>query len=197
MDTNLENDLVEQIQSEAETQANNMVQMANTASEALADPAVTAFNALKTTSEEDVVRALQNKATIEVATTNEDVRNKMEDNAKAIIDNHLTVTKNEAEAKNEQSFWNRNKSAVKMYGYSENDPRPNWQTALMKVGSNIWFVIYWIIATVTVCPLSVFFDVFRAIFKKGWLAMVVAVVVYLAIVIGVPWIGTIIAKFNK
>ena len=68
---------------------------------------------------------------------------------------------------------------------------------MMKAGSNIWFVIYWIIATVTVCPLSVFFDVFKAIFKKGWLAMVVAVVVYLAIVIGVPWLGTIISKFNK
>jgi len=196
METNVENDIVQQIEQEAQDQANNIVQMATAASEALADPAVSAFNALKMTSEEDVVRALQNKATIEVATTDEEVQGRMKDNAAKIIDNHLNVTKNEAEAKNEQSFWKRNKSAVKMYGYSDDDPRPNWQTAMMKFGSNIWFIVYWIVATVTVCPLSVFFDVFKAIFKKGWLAMIVAVIAYLAIVVGIPWLGTIIAKIK-
>ena len=80
----------------------------------------------------------------------------------------------------------KNKSAVKMYGYDKEDPRPNWQTAMMKFGSNLWFVIYWIIATFTVCPLSVFFDVFRAIFKKGWLAMIVAIFTYLVITVGIP-----------
>lgn len=150
------------------------------------NPAIATFKVLESTSTDRVITALQNKKTLEIAATDEDVSKRMETNAKVLIDNQLSETENKAAAKNEKSFWERNKSAVKMYGYSEENPRPNWQTALMKTGSNVWFVIYYIIATLTVCPLSVFFDVFKAIFKKGWVAMVVAILLYLLLTFGPP-----------
>lgn len=159
------------------------------------NPAIATFKTLKETSHEEVITALQNKKTIEIAATDKEVAKKMDDNAKKLIDNQLEATENEAVTKNQESFSRRHKTATKMYGYPDDgDPRPKWQTTMMKVGADFWFIVYFIVATVTVCPLSVFFDVFKAIFKKGWLAMVVAIITYLVITIALPLIAIYVPK---
>ena len=63
---------------------------------------VDTFKALSTSTPEEVVNALQNKAAIEIATNDEEVKEKMDENAKKIINTHLNTTKNDTEAKNEK-----------------------------------------------------------------------------------------------
>lgn len=162
------------------------------------NPALATFKTLRETSHEEVVTALQNKKTLEVATTDKEISKKMDDNAKKLIDNQLEETENNAITRNQESFSKRHRTATRMYGYPEDgDPRPKWQTTMMRIGADCWFVVYFIIATFTVCPLSVFFDVFRAIFKKGWLAMVVSIIVYLAIAVGIPLLASYIPTLRQ
>jgi hypothetical protein len=81
-----------------------------------------------------------------------------------------------------------------MYGFKEE--RPLWQQKMMVVGAAVWFVIYFIVASFTVCPLEVFFDVFKNIFKKGWLSMLMAIIVYLVIVVGIPLLTTYLSGIS-
>ena len=152
------------------------------------------FNALKSTEVTDVVRAVQNKKTMELAEKDQSVMAQMEENAKHAIGDSMKVVSNESAVRLNKSHFDRHKSASKMYGFTEE--RPIWQQKMMVVGSSIWFVIYFIIASVTVCPLSVFFDVFKNIFKKGWLTMIVAGILYLTIVVGIPLLTHYLSVIN-
>jgi uncharacterized BrkB/YihY/UPF0761 family membrane protein len=96
----------------------------------------------------------------------------------------MKVVANETATKVNESHFDLHKAASKMYGFKE--ARPLWQQKMMVFGSAIWFIIYFIIATFTVCPISVFCDVFKNIFKKAWLAIIVSILVYLAIIVGIP-----------
>lgn len=149
------------------------------------------FNALKETKVLDVVRAVQNKKTLQLAETDEAVIAQMEENAKHSIDDSMKVVANESATKVNESHFDLHKTASKMYGFKE--ARPLWQQKLMVFGAAIWFIIYFIIASVTVCPISVFCDVFNNIFKKAWIAVIVSVVVYLALFVGIPLITGITA----
>lgn len=153
--------------------------------------AVEEFNTLKETKVIDVVRAVQNKKTMELAETDENVQAQMEENAKHSIDDSMKVVANESATRVNESHFDLHKTASKMYGFKE--ARPLWQQKMMVVGSAIWFIIYFIIASVTVCPISVFCDVFNNIFKKAWVAIFVSIFVYLAIFVGIPLITGITA----
>lgn len=142
------------------------------------------FNTLKETQVIDVVRAVQNQKTIALAETDEEVQAQLEQNAKQSINDSMKVVTNESASRVNESHFDLHKTASKMYGFKE--ARPLWQQKMMVVGAAIWFVIYFIIASLTVCPISVFSDVFNNIFKKAWLGVVVSMVVYLAMVVGIP-----------
>lgn len=142
------------------------------------------FNALKDEKIVDVVRAVQNKKALDLTEKDETIKAQIDENAKQFIGSSMQVVANETTTQVNKSYFELHKSANKMYGFKEE--RPRWQQKMMVFGNSIWFVIYFIIATFTVCPLSVFFDVFRNIFKKGWLSMIVSILVYLAITFGIP-----------
>lgn len=152
------------------------------------------FNALKNASATDMVKALQNQKTLELAKNDEDTKNQIEQNARHGLQNALKEVSNESDAKVNKAHFELHKSASKMYGFKEE--RPMWQQRMMVVGSSIWFIVYFIVASLTVCPLTVFFDVFKNIFKKGWLAMVVAILVYALIVVGIPLLTSFLSGTN-
>lgn len=159
------------------------------------DHAVETFQELKGTRATDVVRAMQNKRAMEIAEGDEDVRRKIDESAKRVIDNSTQVVRNESEADVTHSHFILHKTAIQMYGF--NEERPLWQQKMMQIGSAVWFVVYFIIASITVCPLSVFFDVFKNIFKRGWLAMIVTIIAYLCVVVGIPLLTSFGGKFYK
>ena len=167
-------DIVEDIQEDIKETTEN----------AVVSKGVEEFNTLKETQATDVVRAVQNKKTMELIETDESVKGKVEENAKHVIEDSMKVVANESKERLNKSHFDLHKTASKMYGFKEE--RPLWQQKMMVIGSSIWFVIYFIIASFTVCPLQVFFDVLHNIFKKGWLTMIIAIIMYLAVFGGLP-----------
>lgn len=154
--------------------------------------AIEQFNALKETKVVDVVRAVQNKQALELAEQDDTVKNQIAESAKQSIDNSMEVVANENASQLNKSYFERYQTASKMYGFKEE--RPKWQQKMMVVGSSIWFVIYFVLASVTVCPLSVFFDVFKNIFKKGWLSFIISIIAYLFLTIGLPLLTNLVGK---
>lgn len=142
------------------------------------------FKELKHTEVSDVVKAFQNHKTMQLIQENEEIKSSVEESSRDVIKSTIEVVKNENKEKVTESHHNLNKTACDMYGFKT--ARPMWQQKLMVWGASFWFVIYFIIASITVCPLRVFFDVFKNIFKHAWLAGLVAGLIYLAITVGIP-----------
>lgn len=143
--------------------------------------AVTNFKTLSETDTSKVVQAVTNQTTLTLVEQDEEVAKKVEDTAKKIIDSHIAEQNNRAQ-------FDVNKNACEIYGVEKSVPA--WQQNMMKLGAGFWFVVYFIIATVTIAPISTFTFKLVNVFKKTWIAIVVAVLAYLFIVFGIPFLAT-------
>jgi hypothetical protein len=63
---------------------------------------------------------------------------------------------------------------------------------MMKAGSAFWFIIYFIFASLTVAPITIFVKGLVGVIKQVWLAVVVAIVFYLVVAVGIPYLITLI-----
>lgn len=142
--------------------------------------AVVNFKALSETDTSKVVQAVTNQATLTLVEQDEQVTKKVEDTAKRIIDSHIAEQSDKAQ-------FDVNKNACEIYGVEKTVP--SWQQNLMKAGAGFWFVVYFIIATVTIAPISTFTFKLVNVFKKTWIAIAVAVITYLFIVLGIPFLA--------
>lgn len=149
--------------------------------------AVSAFNALKSTDTAEVVQALQNKEVVSMANTDEQVREKIKENAKEIISTHTDTIAKDTKRVNQEANFKVNQFACEIYGVDESCPI--WQQKLMKMGSSFWFLIYWIIASVTIVPIHIFIKMLGKIVKKNFVSWLLAVLFYMIVVgliVGTP-----------
>lgn len=142
------------------------------------------FSSLKNTNANEMINAVTNKTTLDLVTNDEETKKKIVEHSKQQINNEIEINNNKAESDKIETKFKCNKEACKTYGVV--DAVPLWQQRMMVVGYSIWFVIYFIVATFTIAPISIFAQKLTNIFVKSWLSILVAVVLYLAVVIGIP-----------
>lgn len=132
----------------------------------------------------ETIQALQNKEIFSTVKDDEQVKQQLKDNAKKIISTQTDTITTKVRTDNLRAKFDANKDACQVYGVSESCQM--WKQKLMTFGSNIWFCIYFIIASFTVAPISIFSNMLSNVFKKGWIALLVGIILYLFIAIGVP-----------
>jgi len=142
------------------------------------------FDKLAHTDTEKVLNAVTNQTALELIKTDANVALQVETQAKEQIGTHLEIQKIKTIQKKTEATFDTRKNACRVYGVE--DSVPAWQQKLMAIGSGVWFVIYFIIASVTIAPISTFALKLNVIFKKTWIAIVVAVIVYLLIAVVTP-----------
>lgn len=86
----------------------------------------------------------------------------------------------------QKAAYDANAEACTNFGISKDVPL--WQIKMMVFGSAIWFVIYYIVAMFTICPISVFTKGLNTFIKNTWIALLVAALLYAFIAIGLPLI---------
>ena len=156
------------------------------------DESVQQFNALKNATTGEMVTALKNKEILNIFETDDDVKKEITESAKQDIHDNIDINKQDTKNKKAKKKFEGNKEACKIYGVE--DTVPLWQQALMSVGSAFWFIIYFIVATVTIAPISTFTMKLNTIFKKMWVSIVLAVVIYVAVVLTLPILMSILGK---
>lgn len=129
-----------------------------------------------------IVATIQNK---------EEVQERVLNQAEKSIDNELKSLEQENIQRLQKTTYDANKEACSNYGI--NNDVPLWQINLMRMGSAVWFVIYWIVASLIICPINVFCKGLKAFIKQGWLVLIIGVILYLVIAVGVPFLITILA----
>jgi len=149
------------------------------------------LDALKTEPKEDVdsevkrlVQALHSQAIVSSVENSEEFQSKFIHQAKKSIDNELESLDQENIKRRQQTTYDSNAEACRNYGI--NADVPLWQIRLMRFGSGMWFVVYWIFATVTIAPISIFFKGIQSFIKSSWLVFIFALLSYLVIVVGIP-----------
>lgn len=142
----------------------------------------------------EIIRDLHNTAIIAQVQNDEETKQKFLDQAKDSVENELETLKQENINSRQQATYNANEEACKNYGVDKSVPL--WQIRLMKFGSGLWFIVYWIFATVTICPVSVFFKGIKTFIKQTWLVFVLALLAYLLIVVGIPLIIALLKKYG-
>ena len=138
--------------------------------------AMQVFKTLAETDHEKVLTAVTNKRTIDLIETDAETAQAVDEVAKKNITTHMETQKLKTQKKLDDAVFDSAKNACRVYGVESTVPR--WQQTLMRVGSSFWFVIYFIIASVSIAPISTFALKLSVIFKKMWVAIVVAVLVY-------------------
>ena len=135
-------------------------------------------------SPDKIIKAMHNTSVVHVATTDENVQKQFMDQAKKTVANELGAIDQENVDHRQKATYNANADACKNYGIEESVPL--WEIKLMRAGSAFWFILYFLFASVTICPVSVFAKGIRAFIKSTWLAVVFAIICYLLIVAGLP-----------
>lgn len=131
-----------------------------------------------------MIKEIHDAAVMAQVQHDEETKNKFMEQAKNSVDNALETINQENIDRRQKTTYDANKEACNNYGVEQSVPL--WQIKLMKIGSGVWFVIYWIFATLTICPINVFFKGIRSFVKTTWVVIVFAVLCYLIIVVGIP-----------
>lgn len=144
-----------------------------------------AFNVVeekKDTSE--VIEKLQQEALLHAVKTDKATQEKLLDNAKKSAENEFYAMEQKTIAKKQEATYNANEEACRNYGIDK--AVALWQIKLMKIGSAIWFILYFIIATFTIAPIMVFFKGIKSFIKQTWLAVIFALLLYLILSVVIP-----------
>lgn len=133
-----------------------------------------------------IVKEIHKQAVLKVVSEDKDVQNEILEKAKNAVKSEFDSIEQEAIGKRQQKTYDANEEACKNYGIDK--AVPLWQIRMMRVGSNVWFVIYFIIATFTITPINIFFKGIKSFIKQTWLAIIFSVFTYLLITVGIPLI---------
>jgi hypothetical protein len=131
-----------------------------------------------------IVKELHDKAMLKKVMENPEIKERIFSVAENTIDNEIGIIGNTSKKRHQDSSYRLNQEACENYGVDESVP--NWQQRMMVIGSSFWFVIYWIFASFSIAPVSVFNRGLKTFLKRNWITIPVAILCYLIIVVGVP-----------
>lgn len=136
------------------------------------------------TSVENLIEEVHKSAVINEVRTNKEIQGKFVNQARKSVGDVLHSIDQNIAAKKQKSTFDANKEACLMYGIDEQVP--SWQIILMKFGYSLWFIVYFIFATITIVPINIFFKGISTFIKNNIIVFIMAVLCYLTIVIGIP-----------
>lgn len=120
----------------------------------------------------------------------DDVRSRLLDTANDIINNKLDEKQNDSERDKKRAALENNKDACDLYGIDEKTV-PIWVVKAAKIVQNFWYIVWIIIGFVTTAPVVFLSKKLSVVFKRTWVAVLLAITIYLAAVL-VPLIINII-----
>lgn len=122
------------------------------------------------------------QAVINRVATDEGVQQELLDSAGTVIGNKLNAIKARADQEDKETHFNNKKGACECFGYNETTTE-KWAVNLMNIWHNIMTAIWIGIGFFTFAPVTFVAKKIVVIFKKSWLAVLIAILSYLAVVL--------------
>ena len=111
------------------------------------------------------------------------------ESARKLVSSDLATRELLQKREEQNAHFKVNEEACEDFGVAKSAPQ--WQVKMMKFGSSFWFVIWYLVAFVTVAPVSRFDRALRTFVKAHWLSIVISALVWIAILTSVIWIPLI------
>ena len=129
-------------------------------------------------------------AIVHKITNDDDVKSRLLDTANDIINNKLDEKHNDSERDKKRAALENNKDACDLYGIDEKTV-PIWVVKAAKIVQDFWYIVWIIIGFATTAPVVFLSKKLSVVFKRTWVAVLLAITIYLAAVL-VPLIINII-----
>lgn len=133
-----------------------------------------------------------NQAVITKIAESDDVKSDLLNTAEKVIKNQTDAISSDAEAASKKAHFNNKKGACECFGYNE-ETTEKWAVNVMNVWHNVMTAIWMFIGFFTFAPITFVAKKISVIFKKTWLAVLFAIIIYLAVVF-IPIIITLVQE---
>ena len=134
-------------------------------------------------------------AIIHKIVNDDDVKSRLLDTANDIINNKLDEKQNDSERDKKRAALENNKDACDLYGIDEKTV-PIWVVKAAKIVQNFWYIVWIIIGFATTAPVVFLSKKLSVVFKRTWVAVLLAIIIYLAAVLA-PLIINIIKQNGR
>ena len=121
-------------------------------------------------------------AIIHKITNDDDVKSRLLDTANDIINNKLDEKQNDSERDKKRAALENNKDACDLYGIDEKTV-PIWVVKAAKIVQDFWYIVWIIIGFATTAPVVFLSKKLAVVFKRTWVAVLLAIIIYLAAVL--------------
>ena len=126
---------------------------------------------------------------------NKRIQKKVLSNAEEKLYNEIEVSKNKQELRLQDATYKANEFAANIYGIDSG--RPKWQLALARGGANVFFMIWFIISSLTFTPIMFFLTMIGVQVKKSGLKWFFTILIYIAMLVGIWMIVVSIAGWDN
>lgn len=148
--------------------------------------------AVKEVNADEVINSAFNSALINKIGQSAELKEDLMSSAERVIKNKVGKIDSDAERESKKAYFNNKKDACECFGYTE-ETTEKWAVNAMNVWHNIMTAIWIVFGCITFAPITFVARKIKAIFKQTWLAVLLAVIIYLLVVL-VPIIITYIPK---
>lgn len=116
----------------------------------------------------------------------EDVQKRFLQTGEKVVNTNLSAIENEAEAGEKEAILKNNKDACDLYGIDEKTV-PKWVVACAKKVQDFWYAVWLIVGFFTTVPIVFLGKKIKVVIKKTWVAMLLAIIIYVASVTAPLW----------
>jgi len=102
-------------------------------------------------------------------------------NAEEKLMNEIEVSKNKQSTRLQNATYQANEFAANIYGIDSG--RPKWQLALARSGANVFFMIWFIVSSITFTPIMFFLTMIGVQVKSSPLKWLFTILIYFAVII--------------
>lgn len=134
-----------------------------------------------------------NQAVIHRVATDESVQKDLLDSAEKVVKNKTNAIKERADLEDKTAHFNNKKGACECFGYNEATTE-KWAVNVMNAWHNVMTAIWLFIGFFTFAPVTFVAKKITVIFKKTWVAIVLAILIYLIVVVGIPLLTAYLNK---
>lgn len=139
----------------------------------------------------DIVDVAFQNAVVHKATNDENVKKELLESADTVIHNQLNAIKARADQEDKETHFNNKKGACECFGYNEATTE-KWAVNVMNLWHNVMTAIWLFVGFFTFAPITFVAKKITVIFKKSWVAVSLAIIIYLFVVVGIPLLTNLI-----
>lgn len=126
----------------------------------------------------ELVEQAFNQAIVHRVVENQEVQKELLDSADTVIHNKLNAVKARADQEDKETHFNNKKGACECFGYNEATTE-KWAVNAMNIWHNVMTALWLALGFFTFAPVTFIAKKIAVIFKKSWVAIVLAIVIYL------------------